>query len=146
MNSVYYLESNYRITLRRVSYQNTFSGEIQPYDRPQLGADWVGVGFLSAMAMTAMRTGFLWCPFHPAGYAISLLYGGEYYWSCLVISSIIKFCVLRYGGYCLNRQVIPLMFGIILGEYSVGAGWSFLSLFLNHGRLIDIQTYDFCPG
>ncbi len=103
-------------------------------------------GALSAMAMMWMRTRFIWWPFHPAGYAISLTFGAEYYWSCLAISSLVKLLVLRYGGYKLNRQVMPLMFGLILGEYLVGAGWSFTSILLNSGRFINIRTYDFCPG
>jgi hypothetical protein len=110
------------------------------------GQIWVGVGALAAGGMQWMRMRFLWWPFHPAGYAISLNFGAEYYWSCLVLSSILKYFVLRYGGYRLNRQVMPFMFGIILGEYGIGAFWSLLSLFLNQGRLINIRTYDFCPG
>ncbi|MCW3099002.1 MAG: hypothetical protein JWL77_4620 [Chthonomonadaceae bacterium] len=110
------------------------------------GQIWVGIGALVALGMMWMRQRFLWWPFHPAGYAISLTFGGEYYWSCLLIACVIKFCVLRYGGYRLNRQVMPFMFGIILGEYGIGAFWSLLSLFLNHGRFINIKTYDFCPG
>jgi hypothetical protein len=110
------------------------------------GQVWVGVGMLAALGMAFMRTRFLWWPFHPAGYAISLTFGAEYYWSCLVISTVVKYCVLRYGGYKLNRLVMPFMFGIILGEYGVGAFWSLLSVFLNHGRFINIRTYDFCPG
>ncbi len=110
------------------------------------GQIWVGVGAIAALGMMWMRTRFLWWPFHPAGYAIALNFGAEYYWSCLVISTILKMCILRYGGYKLNRQVMPFMFGVILGEYGVGAFWSLLSLFLNHGRMINIKTYDFCPG
>jgi hypothetical protein len=106
----------------------------------------VGAGGLAAFAMMWMRTRFLWWPFHPAGYAISLTFGAEYYWSCLFFSSLIKLCVLRYGGYKLNRQAMPFMFGLILGEYLVGAGWSFLSVLLNSGRFINLRTYDFCPG
>lgn len=106
----------------------------------------VGVGGLAAFVMQWMRTRFLWWPFHPAGYAISLTFGAEYYWSCLVFSSLIKLLVLRYGGYKLNRQMMPFMFGLILGEYIIGAGWSFLSILLNSGRYINIRTYDFCPG
>jgi hypothetical protein len=106
----------------------------------------VGFGALAAMAMMWMRTRFLWWPFHPAGYAISLTFGAEYYWSAIMLSTLIKFIVLRYGGYKLNRQMMPFMFGLILGEYLVGAGWSFLSVLLNSGRLINIRTYDFCPG
>ncbi len=110
------------------------------------GQIWVGVGAIAALGMMWMRTRFLWWPFHPAGYAIALNFGAEYYWSCLLISSFLKFSILRYGGYKLNRQVMPFMFGIILGEYGIGAFWSLLSLFLNHGRMINIKTYDFCPG
>jgi hypothetical protein len=107
---------------------------------------WIGVGLIAALAMGWMRSRFLWWPFHPAGYAIALNYGAEYYWSCLVVSTIVKYLVLRYGGYRLNRLVMPFMFGIILGEYGVGAFWSLLSVVLNHGRFINIRTYDFCPG
>jgi len=110
------------------------------------GQIWVGVGAFAALGMMWMRMRFLWWPFHPAGYAIALNFGAEYYWSCLVISSGLKFLVLRYGGYKLNRRIMPFLFGVILGEYAVGAFWSLLSLFLNHGRLINIKTYDFCPG
>jgi hypothetical protein len=110
------------------------------------GQIWVGIGALAALGMMWMRMRFLWWPFHPAGYAISLTFGAEYYWSCLLLATIIKFFVLRYGGYKLNRLVMPFMFGIILGEYGVGAFWSLLSVFLNHGRYINIKTYDFCPG
>ena len=46
----------------------------------------------------------------------------------------------------MNRQVMPFMFGLILGEYAIGAFWSLLSMFLNEGRIINIKTYDFAPG
>ncbi|MDE2126340.1 MAG: hypothetical protein KGJ62_07105 [Armatimonadetes bacterium] len=110
------------------------------------GQIWLGVGFLAAMGMMLMRLRYDWWPFHPAGYAISLNFGAEYYWSCLLIASVVKYFVLRYGGYKLNRKVMPFMFGVILGEYGVGAFWSLLSVLLNHGRYINIRTYDFAPG
>ncbi len=117
-----------------------------PLPPDYLGQIGVGAGFLAAIGMMWMRTRFLWWPFHPAGYAIALTFGAEYYWSCLMLSTLIKWSVLRYGGYKLNRQVMPFMFGLILGEYAIGAFWSLLSLFLNEGRVINIKTYDFCPG
>lgn len=110
------------------------------------GQAWVGIGGLAALGMMWMRTQFAWWPFHPAGYAIALTFGAEYYWSCLVFSTLLKWAVLRYGGLRLHRQVMPLMFGLILGEYGAGAFWSLLSLFLNDGKLINIKTYDFAPG
>ena len=65
---------------------------------------------------------------------------------CLIVSTVLKAGVLPYGGLKLHRQVMPFMFGLILGEYAVGAFWSLLSLFLNEGRIINIKTYDFAPG
>jgi hypothetical protein len=127
-------------------FQQLKSWNDSPVQPDFWGQIWVGFGFIAAMGMNWMRTRFLWWPFHPAGYAIALTFGAEYYWSCLIFSTLIKWAVLRYGGYKLNRQVIPFMFGLILGEYTVGAFWSLLSLFLNHGRFINIKTYDFCPG
>lgn len=108
----------------------------------------VGVvtGAIAALAMTWLRSQFLWFPFHPAGYAIALTFGGEYYWSCLIIAWVLKCMVLRYGGMKMDRRVQPFMFGLILGEYAIGAFWSFLSLFLNEGAVINVTTYDFAPG
>ncbi|MGC8783470.1 MAG: DUF6785 family protein [Armatimonadota bacterium] len=97
-------------------------------------------GFAAASLMHLARLRFLWWPFHPAGYALSLNFGVEYFWSCLVIASVIKWLVLRYGGYKLNRQMMPFMFGVILGEYCVGAFWSAMSV------ILDTRMYDFCPG
>jgi hypothetical protein len=100
----------------------------------------VGFGLLAAFAMMAARIQFIWWPFHPAGYALSMMYGVEYFWTCLVFSTLIKWAVIRYGGYRLNRQVMPFMFGLILGEYTVGAFWSAMSV------VTGIRTYDFAPG
>jgi hypothetical protein len=100
----------------------------------------VGFGVLAASAMTAARIRFVWWPFHPAGYALAMNFGVEYFWSCLVFSSLIKWTVIRYGGYRLNRHVMPFMFGLILGEYTIGAFWSAMSV------VTGIRTYDFAPG
>lgn len=100
----------------------------------------MGTGLLAALGMMAARIRFVWWPLHPAGYALSMNFGVEYFWSCLVISSLIKWAVIRYGGFRLNRQVMPFMFGLILGEYTVGAFWSAMSV------ITGVRTYDFAPG
>jgi hypothetical protein len=100
----------------------------------------VGIGFAFTCFLTYMRTYFLWWPFHPAGYAISTQFGAEYYWSCIMIAWAIKTLTLRYGGYRAYRQGMPLMFGLVLGEYTMGAFWSVLSVLLQQ------RTYDFAPG
>lgn len=109
------------------------------------GTDWTGVFFfLGGIVFTSflfcMRHIFPWWPFHPAGYALAMAFGAEYYWSCLLIASILKWATLRYGGFKAYRYLLPLAFGIIIGEYLIGAMWSVISVHL--GQCI----YDFSPG
>ncbi len=97
-----------------------------------------GMGFTGLLM--AMRLQFLKWPFHPAGYALSMAFGVDYYWMCILIAWALKSLVLRYGGYGLYRRVLPMCYGVLLGEYVVGAFWSVLSLFLHR------PIYDFSPG
>jgi len=87
-----------------------------------------------------MRLRFIWWPFHPAGYALSMPFGVEYFWSCLVISSSIKWVILKYGGMTTHRKAKFFFFGVILGEFCVGAFWSAVSV------IIGAPVYDFAPG
>jgi len=63
-----------------------------------------------------------------------------YFWSCLVISSTIKLIILRFGGVALYHKAVLFFFGVLLGEYCVGAFWSVLSV------VIQQPIYDFAPG
>lgn len=95
------------------------------------------IGALTTFGLMFLRTRFLWWPLHPAGYALSMNFGIDYIWSCLIFASIAKLLVLRFGGIKAYRKAIPLAFGVILGEYVVGAGWSLLA------TIIKRQMYDF---
>jgi hypothetical protein len=97
----------------------------------------MGIGFVATLWFTLLRVKFLWWPLHPAGYALSTNNGIDYIWSCILISSIIKWAVLNYGGIKAYRQAIPFFIGIILGEYVIGGMWSLLSV------IIQKPTYDF---
>ena len=87
-----------------------------------------------------MRMRFVWWPSHPPGYALSMPFGVGYFWSCLVISSLLKWIFLKYGGLARHRKATQFFFGVILGEYCVGAFWSVLSVIVQH------PIYDFAPG
>lgn len=97
----------------------------------------VGVGGAVALGLMFLRTRFLWWPLHPAGYALSMNFGIDYIWSCLIFSSAAKYLALRFGGIQAYRRGIPLAFGVILGEYVVGAFWSLLAVILQR------RMYDF---
>ncbi|MCC7491318.1 MAG: hypothetical protein IT204_03180 [Fimbriimonadaceae bacterium] len=102
------------------------------------------IALAAAMVFTAflmfMRLNSLRWPFHPAGYALSMTFGVDYFWMCMLLAWALKSLVLKYGGYGLYRKVLPLCYGVLLGEYVVGAFWSVLSLFLHR------PIYDFSPG
>ncbi len=110
---------------------------VQP-DRP---AQWfVGVGAAFTFFLAWMRIRCLWWPFHPAGYALSMNFGVDYFWSCILLAWMLKALIFRMGGYRMYLTVVLFMFGIILGEYTVGAFWSAISVILR------ARTYDFSPG
>ena len=95
------------------------------------------LGFLFTLMLMAMRMRFLWWPFHPAGYALSINFGIDYIWFCLVIISLVKWLILKYGGLKVHRQAVPFFMGLILGEFAVGSFWSALSI------IIQRPTYTF---
>ena len=47
---------------------------------------------------------------------------------------------LRFGGPSTYHKMIFFFFGVILGEYCVGAFWSVLSVIIRE------PIYDFAPG
>ena len=100
----------------------------------------IGLGGAATVGMTWMRMNFLWWPLHPAGYALGMVFGTDYFWSCLLIAWALKWAILRWGGHKVHRNFMPLVYGVILGEYFVGALWSALSVILKQ------NIYDFSPG
>ena len=62
-----------------------------------------------------MRGAFLWCPFHPAGYALSNAWGANVTWFPLS----------------------TILMGLILGDFLTGCIWSII------GTLFRILTYSF---
>jgi hypothetical protein len=100
----------------------------------------IGVGGLATVAMIWLRTQFTWWPLHPAGYALDMVFGVEYFWSCLVIAWLVKWAMLRWAGHKTYQRFLPFIFGIIIGEYCVGAFWSAMSVILQR------PMYDFSPG
>jgi hypothetical protein len=102
----------------------------------------IGMGFggLLVAGMTYMRTRFMWWPLHPAGYALGMNFGVEYFWSCTLIAWILKVLITRYGGHKTHQKALPFFYGLILGEFLVGAFWSAMMVVLQR------PLYDFSPG
>lgn len=77
-----------------------------------------GVGF--TLLLAALRTRFVWWPFHPAGYLVSGSFGLFRLWLPIFLTWLIKSLLLRYGGLSAYRKARPFFLGLIVGEFAVG--------------------------
>jgi hypothetical protein len=96
---------------------------------------YVGIGFLLVLFMRLMRGNFLWWPFHPAGYALSVSFAMDYFWFCFFVAWVAKALIIRFGGMKAHNSAVPFFLGLILGDYIVGSLWSI------YGPLQHLQTY-----
>jgi hypothetical protein len=58
-------------------------------------------------------------------------------WSCLFVSWLLKWLILRFGGLGAHRKATPFFLGLILGEFTMGSIWTII------GIVLGIPTYGF---
>jgi hypothetical protein len=98
----------------------------------------IGVGFLFAMFLQAMRVRFAWWPFHPLAYAVSGSWEMNLLWLPLFIAWVVKSAILRFaGGINGYRTAMPFFYGLIMGQFIPG---SLLNIW---GIITHNQTYQF---
>ncbi len=110
---------------------NILASRINFLKEPDIGAInfmFIGAAFTTLLSM--MRMKFLWWPFHPVGYAISMNFGVDYIWFTIFLGSVIKWSILKFGGLRALRRASPFFLGVIIGEYAIGSFWSALSVLL----------------
>lgn len=86
---------------------------------PQYGATGAyifGLGF--TLFLAAMRTRFVWWPFHPVGYVVAGSFGLFRLWLPIFLTWMVKSLLLRYGGMSAYRQARPFFLGLVFGEFS----------------------------
>ncbi len=98
-----------------------------------------GVAFGLSLAMAAIRQRVAWFPLHPLGYAVANSWGMAQIWVPVLIGSLLKGALTRYGGLRLYRRAVPVFLGLILGEMLVGCAWTL------YGIAMGIRAYDFWP-
>lgn len=111
-----------------------------PMDWQPLEVFFTLVGFFFTLLMSAIRTRFLWWPFHPVGYVISGRWGIGRILLPLILASTIKWATLRFSGIKGYRRSIPFFFGLILGDFVVGSLWATI------GILFHVPVYVFWTG
>ena len=99
------------------------------------GTDWVGleflsIGFIVSCVLIYMRNRFLWIPFHPIGYAVGFSrLSMDWIWLSVFIGWGIKLCIIKYGGLRLNRKIVPVSLGLVLGDFFMAGLWSIAGAF-----------------
>ncbi|MBT3266138.1 hypothetical protein HN371_03240 [Candidatus Poribacteria bacterium] len=97
-------------------------------------------GFLLTTALAAVRTQYLWWPFHPVGYVISGRWGIGRIFFPLVIASVAKWSVLRFAGVSGYRRSVPFFLGLIIGDFTLGMLWATI------GLVFHVPVYVFWTG
>ncbi len=97
----------------------------------------LGVGLLIAVILQSMRMAFPWWPFHPLGFAISGNWEINLVWMPLFIAWMVKSVVFRYGGLQGFQRLLPLCYGLMLGQFTVGSIVNII------GIIHEIPTYMF---
>lgn len=88
----------------------------------------VFLGFAAVLLLDALRSHVLGFPLHPAGYALAMNFGLDYYWFGLLLAWIAKCATLRYAGLKGYEKLRLVAFGLILGEFLAEAVWATYSM------------------
>jgi hypothetical protein len=88
----------------------------------------MGFGFLFTFGLYAMRSRFLWWPFHPMGYLLAPMWFTHHLWTSILVAWAAKLLLLRYGGLKTYAAALPFFFGLILGDCVIGSFWALVSL------------------
>ena len=102
-----------------------------PKEIDPIALSFMGLGFMVSWLLTFLRTRFLWFSFHPLGYTMMSDWGMYNLWSCFLLSFIIKWIILKYGGLKLYRRSLPIFLGLAFGDLLIGSIWSIIGIAMN---------------
>ena len=91
--------------------------------------NWIytGIGGTVMWLLMMARQRFLWWPFHPLGFPVSLLFGTMFF--SVFLAWLIKTVVLKYGSAQLYVETRPFFLGLILGQFVTAGFWLAVSYF-----------------
>lgn len=84
----------------------------------------VVVGIAVVLGLDFIRFRIPSFPLHPAGYALAMNFGLDYFWTGLVIVWLVKLFVERYYGLRGHSKLHQVALGIILAEFTAESIWS----------------------
>ena len=96
-----------------------------------------GAGGLFTTFLMVMQRRFVGWPLHPVGYVLSGSWTINLVWFVFFIGWLLKFTILRQGGFRAYRNARPFFLGLILGEFTIGTVWTII------GVIFDQPSYAF---
>jgi len=96
-----------------------------------------GIGLLFYLTCMTLKMRVGWWPLHPIGFALSTTWYMTYWWCPFLVAWIAKTLVSRYAGHAGTRKLVPIAFGLILGDIMSGCGWTI------YGALVQKEVYAF---
>jgi hypothetical protein len=121
----------------REAYERLQSWSENPKQANFIAPIAMAAGFAITLLLASARTAFVGWPLHPVAYALSASWSIHLVWMPMLIAWTVKSAVLRYGGLRYYRQVLPLFYGLILGESIVGCAWPLI------GLIFRVPSYNF---
>ena len=113
------------------TYNFLSSWLVNPKPTDWLATSVLGLAFAANLGIMFLRSRFVWCPLHPAGYVIGVAPGTtDVIWFPLLIAMVAKWLILKHGGINAYRKAVPFFIGLVLGEALMGCFWPLLSLVL----------------
>ncbi len=104
----------------------TISDHPQPANIAAMAAVMSSLFFVLLLDFIRFRVpGF---PFHPAGYALAMNFGVDYFWFGLLIVLCVKVFIQRYYGLKGYEKLRMVAFGIILGEFCAEGIWATVAM------------------
>ena len=91
---------------------------------PSLGG-WLftGLGAGIMFLLTLLYHRFTWWPLHPIGFPIGCTEMVVRVWFSVFLAWVVKTAALRYGGPKFYKNLQPLFFGLIIGQFAVIGLW-----------------------
>ena len=108
-----------------------------PTSTDGMGVSFMGIGAVVASLLMVLRMQFIWWPFHALGYILASSWAMYNLWTCVLVSWLAKWIILKQGGLKAYRSAMPFFWGLILGDFIVGGMW------LAIGLLFDMRVYVF---
>jgi hypothetical protein len=96
--------------------------------------DWPDIAMMAGasvftLLLMFMRTRFLWWKLHPLGYSMAMNWTTEWAWFPIFMGWAAKATILNHGGIRGYRRASFFFYGLILGDFTMGAVLNIAGLF-----------------